>query len=76
MRTEEDTQRSLQLAEEIHEFLIKESFGTPDDEIVALGRVLEARVSSLPAAQQDGWFARIIHAFEVAREDHATERKG
>ena len=72
MRTTKDSQRSLQLADEIHEFLFKEDFGTPEDEIVALARVLEARLESLPAEQRDEWFARIIDAFSVARQDCAA----
>ncbi len=76
MRSKEDGERSLSLADEIHEFLFKESFGTPDDEIVALTRVLEARVSSLPTEQRDEWFIRVINALTVARADCAAESKG
>ena len=75
MRAEKDEERSLHLAEEIHEFLIRKSYGTPDDEIIALGRVLEARVSGLPVEQRDAWFDRIVDAFKVAREDCAAESR-
>lgn len=72
MRTEEDSQRSLQLAEEVSEFLFKKSYGTPDDEIIALARALEARLELLPPPERDRWFTTIIRALEVARQDLAA----
>ena len=76
MRTEEENQRSLQLAEEVNEFLVKKSYGTPDDEIIALARVLEARLELLPAGERDRWFTTIIDALKVARQDLAAADKG
>jgi hypothetical protein len=75
MRTEEDEQRSRQLAADTSAFLIRQGYATPEDVIFALSTLLQVRISKLSKEDRESWHFKFTESMTYAfrREEPANE---